>query len=141
MPLYETEQDLANERMIMNAIAERYGVDVIKCPEKYRMDAVVLRGGKLTSFIEFKRRNIASTKYPTFFISLGKAIAGMQLTRYTGKPVYLVVEWTDMVGRIEIGRFTHTTVGGRKDRGDPLDYELMVHYPVEDFKILKLWDV
>lgn len=139
MPTYETQTDLDNESRVMQAIAEKYGLQLLKCPERYRMDAVFLRDGAIHCLVEFKRRRIASTDYPTFIMSLSKAMAASEIRDQTGIPVFLVVEWTDMIGRIDVRAYTKVTVGGRKDRNDPNDYDLVAHYYTRDFERLDLF--
>ena len=139
MPTYETQTDLANESRVMQAIADKYGLQLRKCPERYRMDAVFLTGGDIYCLVAFKRRNLASTTYPTFFISLSKAMAAAEIRDQTGIPVYLVVEWTDMIGRIDVRAYSKVTIGGRKDRDDPNDYDLVAHYDIKNFERLDLF--
>lgn len=138
-PIYETDEDIANELRVMNAIAERYNVEVVKCPPKYEFDAMIVKDGSIDSMIEFKRRSVASTTYPTAIIGLNKALHAHNFRQATGIPCNLVVEWTDMIGMVNIKTFSRVSLGGRTDRNDPNDVTLVVHYPIEHFKKLDLF--
>lgn len=136
---YETQENLDNESRVMNAIAEKYGLELHKCPERYRMDAVFSKDGQMMFFVEFKCRKGKSNDYRAYVVSLSKAMAAEALKKATGLPVYLVVEWDDMIGKIPMQNFRAVNVGGRTDRGDPNDFDLVAHYFVQDFETLDLF--
>lgn len=137
--IYETDEDIANEARVLSAIAERYKVEVVKCPQKYEFDAMIVKGGKVESMIEFKHRSVASTAYPTAIIGLNKALYAHNFKQATGIPCNLVVEWTDMIGMVNLKKFVNVSVGGRNDRNDPNDHQMLAHYKIEDFKKLDLF--
>ena len=136
---YETETDKENELRCMNAIAERYNVEVVMCPPQYQFDAMIIKEGKIDAMIEYKRRHFASGAYPTSFVGLNKTLFAHNFRQATGIPCNLVVEWDDMIGMINFKLFSKVTVGGRTDRNDPNDRMLLAHYPVEHFKVLDLF--
>lgn len=139
MTKYETQGDLDNEARVMQALAQKYNLQLVKCPERYRMDAVFIKGKKIHAFVEFKRRSCRSDRWPTMFVSLSKAMWAEELRRITGIPVQLVVEWEDRIGAIDMRCHCDVTVGGRSDRNDPNDYDLVAHYKIDGFKTLDLF--
>ena len=137
---YESQADRDNETRIMNAIQERHGLELLKLPQRYKLDAVGYKNGDLECFFEFKCRTFESSKYPTTFIGLGKIFAARDLILATKAKCWLVIEWSDRVGIINIMDYKKVSGGGRRVRGDPNDYDLMVHYNVDDFKTLNLFN-
>ena len=111
---YESQADRDNETRIMNAIQERHGLELLKLPQRYKLDAVGYKGGDLECFFEFKCRTFESSKYPTTFIGLGKIFAARDLILATKAKCWLVIEWSDRVGIINIMDYKKVSGGGRK---------------------------
>lgn len=137
--LYESDKDRANEQRIMDAIAEAHGMHFVKLPMKYTLDALAFVEGDAKCFFEFKSRENSVQKFPTAMVNLGKVIAASNLSRATGLKCWLCVEWTDQVGVIDFASPIEIGVGGRTDRGDPNDIDLMAHYPISGFRMLNLF--
>jgi hypothetical protein len=57
--------------------------------------AIVEPDGRISGFVEIKCRNCASDKYDTLMISLGKVVAGQELSEISHVPFFIVVNYTD----------------------------------------------
>lgn len=137
--MYETERDRQNEQRLMDAIGEAHGLHFVKLPIKYSLDALAFDDGDARGFFEFKSREISAQKFPTAMVNLGKVIAASNLSRATGLNCWLCVEWTDTVGVIDFASPFEIGVGGRTDRDDRNDIDLMAHYPISGFRMLNLY--
>lgn len=137
-PLYETEQHLTAERRLMSLVEDRCRVTIQKLPISYRLDAALFRHGALVALAEFKCRTCTREQYDDYILSVGKMLAARQLSDMLSVPVMLIVQWTDAVGWIDIGRASsrNCTWGGRTDRRDNQDSELLIHLPIARFGLL-----
>lgn len=136
-PMYESSRDRANERSTIESYCRAHGdrVHALKMPVAYQIDWGVFHDDSLLCWAECKRRNVPKNAYATFMVSLHKYMAGMDLSRVSGKPFLLIVEWNDGIGaHVCDGRAGRDIrPGGRRDRGDWQDIEPVVHIPVEYF--------
>ena len=80
--------------------------------------------------VEIKVRNYASTDFNTYMISADKIARIRMLSSVSGIPSFLFVAWIDMVGYQPADTPDYTAIGGRRDRGDPQDIEVLLHYSV-----------
>jgi hypothetical protein len=70
-------------------------------------------------------------------VSLLKWMTARDVAKAARVPGFLVVSWTDCVGMISVDADEVVPgVGGRTDRGDPDDVELVVHIPVAKFRVV-----
>lgn len=135
-PFYETRKDLQKEISALRKIAVR--TTPVKLPLRYEIDFAMVDGDKICAFAEVKCRTNPFGQYPTLMISAAKLISGITLSGMTGCPFWLIVQWTDKIGALEIDSLSRFTmgIGGRWDRGDEQDIEPVVHIPTSAFKIL-----
>ena len=135
-PIYETQQDRDNERAVAEAIGQRYGCDMHKLPMKYILDFAATRDGRVVAFIEVRCRNIASTQYDEFMVSVGKLLAAKSLTSCTGIPCRLAVRWADGVTRITNlpPENYDVRIGGSTRRNDWQDIEPMAYIKIADME-------
>jgi len=134
-PIYETDQDLRNERDIIDALNNLWGTQAHKMPRAYSLDYLLTRGPNAVAFVEIKRRQVPSWQYDTLMISMAKILKGRAITRETELPSLLVVKWNDMVGYVCMSEIDmDIQVGGRRDRGDAQDIEPVCMIPVKDFR-------
>ena len=131
MTWYDTPDAIAREKQLMVAVAERYKCECVDLPNKYIMDALLMRGDKALGFIEIKTRSFASTEYPSMMVNLHKVIAASNLTSATGLKCKLLVEWTDRIGIINFDAEHDIGISRRTDRDDPVD--LFAYYPISGF--------
>ena len=129
MPRYETADDLRNERVVADALAE-HGYEVIKLPIQYRLDWLLRRNQQPVGFAEVKARKCNLSTYPTVMISLSKVIHAQMLTQATGLPCYLILFYRDCIARLNFSDDFAVNPGGRADRDDPQDQDVCAYYPV-----------
>lgn len=138
-PIYETQTDRNNERRLAAKIEKHYGCVLQKMPMKLSLDFMAIRDGKAVAFIEARQRKIAMNTYPTYMLSLYKAMQARSLTMTTGLPCFLAVQWTDKAGIAKLPpahEDMHIVMGGTTRRDDPQDIEPMVHFDIANFKEL-----
>lgn len=138
-PTYETQTDRNNERRLAAKIEKHYGCVLSKMPMKLSLDFMAIRDGKAVAFIEARQRKIAMNTYPTYMLSLYKAMQARSLTMTTGLPCFLAVQWTDKAGIAKLPpahEDMHIVMGGTTRRDDPQDIEPMVHFDIANFKEL-----
>ena len=138
-PIYETQIDRNNERRLATQIEKHYGCILSKMPMKLSLDFMAIRDGKAVAFIEARQRKIAMNTYPTYMLSLYKAMQARSLTMTTGLPCFLAVQWTDKAGIAKLPpahEDMHIVMGGTTRRDDPQDIEPMVHFDIANFKEL-----
>lgn len=126
---YETADDLRNERVVADALAE-HGYEVIKLPIQYRLDWLLRRNQQPIGFAEVKARKCNLNTYPTVMISLSKVIHAQMLTQATGLPCYLILFYRDCIARLNFSDDFAVNPGGRADRDDPQDQDVCAYYPV-----------
>jgi hypothetical protein len=140
-PVYESSFDIERETSAMAQVASVFGGKPNKTPKFSQIDYTLSRAnGEITSFFEVKCRNNPKDKYPTLLLSLHKFMNLVEQTDTTGLPAYVVAAWTDglyifQVSRIDTELFD-IKKGGRYDRNDPKDVELVIHIPIDLFKPL-----
>jgi len=138
-PIYETQTDRNNERRLAAKIEKHYNCILLKMPMKLSLDFMAIRDGKAVAFIEARQRKIAMNTYPTYMLSLYKAMQARSLTMTTGLPCFLAVQWTDKAGIAMLPPShddMHVEMGGTTRRDDPQDIEPMVHFDIANFKEL-----
>lgn len=133
-PLYETQQDLHNEGQVLARICAAWECEGTKLPLTYKVDYALTRHGEIKAWAEIKCRN---TEYPDMWVSLKKWMAGVRLSKTTGRPFVLVycfkhkVYWKAVQDDLPVIR-----IGGRTDRSDWQDVEPMAVFSLKDFQVL-----
>ena len=136
-PTYEKSSDIANEERVAEKLSEMWELDNWqRNPLRYPVDISLMRGNRIKAFAEIKCRNVSSCTYSTYLLSAGKVMSAHTLTRATGLPCFLVVQWTDCLGWIDLEMTEPLYVGwgGRIDRDDSQDMEPVMHYDILEFK-------
>ena len=146
-PIYENATTLKAERVLiercltLSRIREPH-TEFLKLPIRYQVEGVFAVRNTISLIAEFKCRNHLPETYPTLILSLLKVDMGMRLADTIGKPFKFVVEFSDR----RIGVWTYqpwkpvtldVRPGGRQDRGDAQDMELVVHFPIKDLRWVK----
>ena len=138
-PTYETGEDLAREAGVAERLSNKWKCKVIKTPPKAPYDYCALRDDYISAIIEIKVRNNASTKYPTYMLSVDNVI---QCALHSGTircPFIVVVQFTDKLlhwvlhNPDEDFADVRAKIGGRTDRGDAFDVEPVLHIPMRKF--------
>lgn len=135
-PIYENENDVANEMKIATAFANGK-VKVVKLPKLREQDIIFVNDEEtVVGLAEIKCRNYNWGDFPTYKISMDKFMALRMCQTWTTIPVYLLVGWkcgtiAYLNGEVP-GR---AVIWGRTDRGDDQDIEIAMEIKNEHFKI------
>lgn len=135
-PLYESQADRTNEQEVATDLFRYWRCTAAKLPIRYEVDYALCRNGQIMAWAEIKCRTTPRGLYPTYMVSLGKVLAGLELQKRTNLPFLLVVRWSDSLGWISGPTAREVTFGGRRDRADAADIEPMVHIPINQFALL-----
>jgi hypothetical protein len=133
-PIYETSRDMDAEREIAETIAQKYNATAIKAKRLYGLDWFFERDGYVVGMVEIKVRNYYRNDFTTYMISADKVARIRLLAGVTGVPAFLFVSWKDGIGYINLcDEPDYNAIGGRRDRGDDQDVEVMLHYLIDRF--------
>jgi hypothetical protein len=129
-PLYETELDQSKESAVMIEVCKTWHCDARKLKKNFEMDFELLsKKGELRAICEVKCRNNTLEQYPTYMIAKNKIINGRKIAADRGVPAILFVHFEDDIMFIDMSEEPdHYNLGGRVDRNDPMDIEMMAHY-------------
>jgi hypothetical protein len=132
-PYYETQDDLDGEIAMMKRLCARKGHEFRKLPIAYRLDFVVHEAGsnKPLCFVECRKRSNPMGQYPTYMVSLNKALFAQKLATACMVKAYLLVEFTDSLGILDFNEPFDVRIGGHNNRGDWQDIELVAHYDIK----------
>jgi hypothetical protein len=133
-PTYETAKDRVKEAAVAETIGRHFNCFAKKLPLSYPLDFVMVRDRRVEGWLEVKCRNYASTDFDTLMLSCQKYSAAIRLSSVTGRPVNLAVQWTDMLGFLNLPCDGDVIWGGRSDRGDWQDAEPCMHFPIAKFR-------
>ena len=137
MTKYITDELAAKELALIERVVPLWGMIAEKNPELHKIDfsLAIEKDDSIMGFVEAKCRNCNHDKYRTFFISLAKYIHACELTKFTGIPTFILVEWMDQTKYVKVPCMTaDIRMGGRIDRGNPDDHEPMIHIPITEFR-------
>ena len=134
-PVYETSQDIANEKIVADAL-HNIGVEVYKLPVQYRLDWLLRRDGQPIGFAEVKARKCDLNTYPSVMISLSKVIHANMLSETTGLPCHLILLYRDALAKLDFASDFTVGPGGRSGRNDPQDHDVCAFYPIERLTVI-----
>ena len=136
-PVYETQAHLQGEEGVakkLEAWINNPLATVVKTPPLAPYDYCIVKKGLISGVVEIKVRSNPSDKYPTYMISLEKVSQCTSHANIIGCPFYVVVQWTDKLGRWKFDTDQYTTgIGGRTDRNDSMDQEAVIYIPIKNF--------
>ena len=141
-PLYETKEHLLQERNIASMIGHLWNCETRKLPITYHLDFILSRNRKALGFMEIKSRSNRSSsevdRMGGYLINLSKIEKAKSLTKITGLPFFLVVEFSDGIFAARFNEIPNFDIfiGGRKDRNDWQDIEPVVLINMNLFKQL-----
>lgn len=143
--LYETKEDLANEKTAFVDIKKHFKVTGNKLPKQYRLDFILYNKGSVWAVVEYKcRRGIKTDTYPDIILSCAKFMEGKRWVRDFRCKFYFVVEFSDGLYCVELTYldtgYAVVTRGGRTDRDDWQDIEPVIRIPIDNFKRLLRWE-
>ena len=126
-PTYETEGDRQRELEVAEVLARKGGMKPIKLKEFSNVDFALMKGDAVWGVIEVKVRN---KLYPQMMLSLHKvqSLRDYAALGLEARVVYATPEgiYVKKVGPERIDGWIG--FGGRTDRGDEADQELMVFF-------------
>lgn len=139
-PLYETEADRVREAGAITVLEKALGMTAEKRGAHTVADfSLHDTDGRMVGVVEVKTRTCESNTYSTYHISKKKLLGLQDLADREGIKAGLLVQWKDRTGFISIGRFLNNAsfkVGGRYDRGDKADVEVMADVDIKHFTML-----
>lgn len=127
-PRYETPKCLAREAAVADELRRNWGCDVKKLAPQDTFDYELMWPSQKYT-VEIKTRTTPFASYPTYLISQAKVDAAA-----LSPTVLLVVKFTDGIWWTPFSSPHTSSVGGRRDRGDPFDVEAVALYPKCYFK-------
>ena len=145
-PWYETKTDREREQIIADRFAAMWS-QVLGCelhPVKrkvvdgHEIDFdVVDQDGVVRLRVEAKYRDHRLGQFPTLFIGTGKMERAYELWESDDKPVFFAVAFK--CGQFAYGDLCYPAerevkYGGRRDRNDPRDEEMMLHIPLDQLR-------
>lgn len=128
-PINETISDIQNETRVIRQFCDAWGMQFVKQSMSDRVDFRLYRDGCVVALAEVKCRSNDRRRYPTFFVSQDKANEAIRRADEMGVPCLLIVSFTDGIHYcvLTAKAISLTSVGGRSDRGQNGDIELMAH--------------
>lgn len=132
-PKYETNKDVANEKNVAEKIAAARGYMMVKLPPMHPMDYAAFSTEGIKAFIEVKCRNVDKAKYDTMMIGMEKVLWARQVKQSFGISCFFFVQWEDALGYISLNADCEIDIGGRSDRGDPLDMGMYCYFQTSEF--------
>ena len=131
---YETASDLDREKVIASYLERSWNCNLRKLQKYGSFDFAFEKAndeGQLVvrGFVEVKRRNCDHDKYKTIMVSATKRQSALSLLAATECSSAFVIVYNDRIKFISLlEKPCYTTVGGRFDRGDKSDEEVVLHY-------------
>lgn len=136
-PIYETDDDLQNELVVVKDLCSGLNCSYKKLPISYGLDYALIREEDVFAFIEIKCRKRHSQRHESLMVSAQKRVKAQDLSRATGVPCMLVSSFTDGVYWINFAeKPDKVTFNGRTDRGDAQDVEPVIHYATERLSLV-----
>jgi hypothetical protein len=130
-PIYETSENRNSEQAVADLLASTWKTTILKLPKLAKVDRLVVAGGNVRAWLEIKCRYNPMHTYLTYMISARKIQDGLDLSEATKLPFILVVSWSDGVCWTKVESMYPTRSGGRVDRGDAQDIELVCDIPLD----------
>lgn len=101
-------------------------------------DVCFVRDGRIVSVAEIKCRTNPMSAYPTYMISAEKMRKLCAFAQMHGVVGMIIVGWScGTVGHVTMPCKHTLQIGGRIDRNDPMDTEIVCHIPISNFTITR----
>lgn len=132
--MYEKPENLAAERLVVEALEAKWSCSLKKLPIAYQLDYMAFQGIKAKAIIEIKCRG---QKYDEMLLSLHKWMAGREMNKALGLPFILVYAFgTEIFWKAVQDEKPEVRLGGRTDRNDWQDVEPVVMFKLSTFNKL-----
>jgi len=139
-PRYETVDDRQRQREVISYLSAATGTTAVETPPLTHWDYEMVRDGRVLALVEVKVRKCSRTTYPTFMVSEGKATTLRDQAIAAGCAGGFLVNWIDAAGWLRIDTLApdgwSVGSGGRFDRGDAMDVERVVRFPIDGFRFI-----
>lgn len=134
--IYDTTRQDAAERAAAAELAKHWGCKVARFPRFCPVDYFAHKDGELRALIEVKCRTHRIAEYPTLILDAHKWLTVTQAALGFRVWPVLLVQFADALAFADLSRtpIDHVSMGGRSDRGDTLDSDLVVHLAVASFR-------
>ncbi len=137
MKIFETKEDIQNEREVIKEFCKKFECDFFKLP-KFDIDFLIHRNDKVVAFAEIKCKKNNFKSYSKEFIGLHKYFS---LKKYSEiYPTFLIIRFFDGIYYINLKQIPTDNIkyGGRKiEREDATnDKEWLVNFDRILFKKL-----
>ncbi len=148
-PYYCTKADNEREQQVLNVLVARLNADSVKFNQGRKVtarlagdarnnpyDGEIFVNGKLFALVEIKCRGGNSDRYADWHMAQHKINRNREAAALKNVPLWLVYKWDDGhfmadAAKLDLSR---THIGGRTDRNDPYDQEVMVLMSAKSFK-------
>jgi Holliday junction resolvase-like predicted endonuclease len=137
---YETKAHRASEARVRRVLADKWRCEVVASPDAAPYDALFRRGGEVSAMVEIRCRSVSWGHYRDLIISKKKVDQMHRLAHASQRPVkcLFVVAFTDAIVGLSLEPEAYAvTKGGRTDRGDPNDVELVYQIPTDWFNLIE----
>ena len=104
--MFETAETKAREQRLGDIVAQKWRCDLQKVSIKYHLDCLAFRDDIPLAWVELRCRTNPMLQYPTYLISLAKVQGAKRLEEDTGLPAFLVVEWSDKIGYVNLAKLS-----------------------------------
>lgn len=135
-PQYENSSSVARELEIAAKFCNIFDCTYEQYPPLHPVNGKFVKNGKVQAIVEIKVRNNASDKYPTLMLSSAKHKKGLDWAHKENAPFLLVIKFTNGLFMANVKTEYEESIGGRKDRDDPMDIERCVYIPISQFRQL-----
>lgn len=139
-PIYETDRNRIEEDEIAWCVCEAWNLNQVPAPKLHCYDRLFLKDNRVVCVGEIKRREVRMDKYPNIILSKHKVDNILKECR---KPAYFFVSFDDCLAYSQLRKGWRVNKGGRKDRNDSKDIELVYRIPIRDFneieKVPTVW--
>lgn len=145
--VYETAEDLENEKAIKEIIEKAKPVKLVKAGQFCKIDYIMMDlEGNGMALVEMKARKVASNQYETLLLDYAKYESAIYVSRHLwnepkNRPLdfLIFIKFLDKLMYYKYDKTHNLSVkaGGRTDRGDKNDIEPCVHIPMTLFKGLE----
>lgn len=131
-----TKENLQAEQAFKDLASAKYGLTLIDTDLYCPFDFIALKGSKVKSIIEYKKRNISFGDYKTFFESVHKIDSCLKVAEVLKVPFVYVIQYKDFLGAMKIdpAQLTDPVPGGRTDRGRQADIKPVYHFYITNLK-------
>lgn len=143
---HETEEDKKNERQVISMLKGIWPYfDFIKLADRAKCDYEARLCDKPFVYLEIRCRSNERKKFETFIINKEKIDHLLDQSKNYMLGSFIAVRWTDVLGYCSVASLPQQVLlnsrlggGGRNNRNDPNDIQMVVDIPVDLFNLIPL---